>query len=205
MATRGIQAPSPAIFQSDPLEQTFAKGVSSNEGGNAGINYMMMTGAGATRERNQDIYAGQLDKSNAAAQMLARMEEAFKYKAEMSKLSADLIGKGALASGTAGGMDISGGNTAALDAFARLKQAFIQSEIAKNQSQAANARGAKTSVEFQRGPSGEGGVVIIKGESPQAVDALNQSWGKLPSAKSPAMSQREAAELLTRTRQPTAN
>lgn len=92
MALPKITAPSPQAFDSDPIEQVYAKGVLDRD--MSGLAFMFANAAQDRTGRGQQQYMQGLQVANAQAQQLAQEEERNKVMMEILKGSLDLAKNG---------------------------------------------------------------------------------------------------------------
>lgn len=83
MALPKIAIPSPRIFNSDPIEQIYAKGTLDRD--MSGLSFMMKNAAQMDRQTDQDAYLSGVSEANKMSSMLAQREEANKNSIEMLK------------------------------------------------------------------------------------------------------------------------
>lgn len=69
-----IQVPVPTIFNSDPTEQIFARGVVDRQNDMSGLSYMFLNAAQQRRGEDQDAYMSGVREANRIAAALAQQE-----------------------------------------------------------------------------------------------------------------------------------
>lgn len=92
MATPKISAPNPAAFNSDPIEQIYARGVLDRD--MSGLSFMLANAAQDRGDKNAGIYMKGVDAANQQAMVLSREEEMNKRFLEILKGSLDLAKNG---------------------------------------------------------------------------------------------------------------
>lgn len=161
MATQKINIPSPAIFQTDPEEQIYAKGTLDRD--MSGFAYMFKNAAETRRQQDQGTYLQGVSEANRMAAALAKQENAQAMLIEAMKLVPDYAKAGVpiaqfptLAStSSTGGTDDQTANASLLVNLLK------QSEITKNNAQAVAAgreggpAGPEYTEESQITPSGQ--------------------------------------------------
>lgn len=147
MATSKVQVPSPAIFQSDPEEQIYARGTLDRD--MSGLSYMFKNAAQTRREQDQGTYLQGVSEANRVAAALQQQEDRMKMVTDTLKMAPDFAKAGLpidlvplLAQHFNGqGMDEQ------TRAASSLPLDLIRSEIAKNNAAGA-AHGAAGAPEF---------------------------------------------------------
>lgn len=171
MADPKVHVPAPAIFQSDPTEQIYAKGTLDRD--MSGLSFMLMNAMQGRRDADQQAYMGGVSEANRMAMELSKQEEANKFLIETLKQAPDYAKAGLPISQVPSiARHFTGAGTDPQTADAsKLVNLLKQSEIAANQAKAANAGGDNVTVDTQVTPSGVGfSNVKVKGRD---VDGAN--------------------------------
>lgn len=180
--SKGQAIAAPQIFSSDPVEQTFARGVLDPTMG--GIAYAYLTAARAGRDADQQRYLDQLTQSNKMASQLAQQEIASELSKTAISHLADVINAGqdtsvlpTFAQLYDKGMTPDQVNVAAALAR-RAKEAKIAHDMA---SAAAAGAGSRDKFEIRQDwdtGGGSGGVTTIyKGSDPNRGREMINEYG----------------------------
>lgn len=178
MATSKVQVPSPAIFQSDPEEQIYARGTLDRD--MSGLSYMFKNAAQTRREQDQGTYLQGVSEANRVAAALAQQENQQHMLLESLKMIPDFLKAGAPIAQfpTLAGTSATGGTDEQTAMASSLVNALKQSEIAKNNAAGA-AHGAAGAPEFTsemqitpEGPSIESLKVKTKGGDSAVVQEI---------------------------------
>lgn len=161
MATK-VNAPNPALFDSDPLEQIFAKGMYAPN--MAGLSYLMMKVMQGNREDAAQEYLGGIDRANEVQRMISRMEEEAKIRTEGVKGATQLAKEGYLPSTLRGGGDLFH-DPAKGDEVARMLLAIAQQKAASSGGSGVKDQVTEQRTVFQRGPDGQMYPVTITSRS----------------------------------------
>lgn len=142
MATSKVQLPSPAIFQTDPEEQIYARGTLDRDVG--GFAYMFKNAAEQRRTQNQDTYLQGVSEANRVAAALAQQENQQHMLLESLKMIPDFLKAGAPIAQfpTLAGTSATGGADDQTAQASLLVNLLKQSEIAKNNAAGAASRQA---------------------------------------------------------------
>lgn len=170
--------PLPAIFQSDPLEQIYAKGTLDRD--MSGLSYMFKNAAGMEREQNKEQYLRGVQQANEMARALNQQDAMSKMLVEALKQAPDYAKAGLpIANVPAIAQLFSGaGNDSQTAAASMLVNELKKSEIAKNYATGANAGAPEFQGETIVTPSGvsqESLRMKVKGgDSAMAQEMLRQ-------------------------------
>ncbi len=180
MATSKVQIPQPAIFQSDPEQQIYARGTMDRD--MSGLAYMFKNAADTRRERDQDTYMQGVSEANRIAAALEKQDmmqrtllEALKQAPDYAKAGLPIADVPMLAQ-----LFASGGAGQAAEASSLVNE-LKKSEIAKNAAAGAasgQAGAPEYTEEMQITPSGVSvGTMRVKtkgGDSKVAQEILRQ-------------------------------
>lgn len=138
MATPKITAPSPQAFDSDPLEQIYARGILDRD--MSGLAFMFANAAQDRNALSQQQYMQGMNAANAQAQQLAQQEMANERMAAVLKGALDLAKHGYLPSDMpALGAVFTDPTAASVNEPSSLANALIRAKIASENAQAARA------------------------------------------------------------------
>lgn len=160
MSLPKVQVPQPAIFQSDPVEQVFARGMLDRD--MSGLSYMAMANARDRRTDDQDTYLKGVKEANQLSAALAMHEEMNKQALEVLKQGVEMSTKLGTPTSTMPIMKMlipSGAD----DPGAAAKLQLVLSEIAMNNAKAANTGQDQYSYETQVTPEGVS-IETLKGK-----------------------------------------
>lgn len=182
MAETKTHVPAPAIFQSDPTEQIFARGMLDRD--MSGLSFMFKNAAGMQRDADQETYMQGVQQANKMAMALSGQEDMMKLLQESLKQGPEYAKAGLPLERipliarliTGGGTDQQTRDSSGL--VNELKKAMI----AKDYAEAANAGGDKTEVTDVYGPGGYAGSQIkgsSKGSGTALIDAMTARAAQL--------------------------
>lgn len=169
----GISAPNAALFDSDPLEQIYAKGTLSPN--LAGLSALMLHAMQKRSDVGRGQYLGALEQTQALENMMGQRKIAAELQGKRMDNSRHLAERGYLPSQLTGGSDLFT-DTAGGDAFAKLMQEELRSKIFSNMNKGSGA-GSKDQVTVKTDvmPWGVPGATTITSRSTNAETAMNNN------------------------------
>lgn len=172
MAT--ISAPNAALFDSDPLEQIYAKGTLMPN--MAGLANLMLFAERQRIDQGREQYLGALGQTQALENMMGQRKIAADLQGKRMDNTRHLAEKGYLPGSMHGGDDLFS-DVGAGDAFARLLQEEIRSKIFSNMQSGSGGGGNKDQVTedrtvFVKDSNGNLQAVTVKSRSADPMRAV---------------------------------
>lgn len=166
-----ISAPNAALFDSDPLEQIYAKGTLSPN--LAGLSAMMLMAMQKRADLGREDYLGALGRTQDLEAIMGNRKIAAELQGKRMDNARHLAEKGYLPSTLTGGSDLFSGDG---DAFAKLLQEEVRSKIFANMNKGAGSgAGGKpqTTVATDVMPWGAPGATKITSRGADPATAYN--------------------------------
>lgn len=170
MAT--ISAPNAALFDSDPLEQIYAKGTLTPN--LAGLSALMMHAMQKRSDMARGEYLGALESTQALENMMGQRKIAAELQGKRMDNTRHLAEKGYLPGSMHGGADLFS-DIGSGDAFARLLQEEIRSKIFSNTQKGAGGSKDQVTVKTDVMPWGMPGATTVTSRSTNADTAMNNN------------------------------
>lgn len=177
MAT--ISAPNAALFDSDPLEQIYAKGTLSPN--LAGLSALMLHAMQKRSDVGRGQYLGALEQTQALENMMGQRKIAAELQGKRMDNTRHLAEKGYLPGSMHGGADLFS-DIGSGDAFAKLMQEEIRSKIFSNMNKGSGA-GSKDQVTVKTDvmPWGAPGATTITSRSTDPAKATANNRAQVQS------------------------
>lgn len=148
-----VTPPNAAIFNSDPLEQIFAKGVTDRD--MSGLNNMFLVASGLQRQAGQDAYMAGLGRANQMALREAQMEAQQKMMEKLLQSGTELA-KAGYETSSMPIMSQLFTDPRSQDVVADIWRKVQLAKAAADNAQAASAGKDGTQVKVDVGPAGAG-------------------------------------------------